>query len=129
MDLTPLDPDKFTGEIIIDPVVTQNIGVRIQPVVLGPVVRTIRTVGSVTYDETRVRDVSIKVPGWIESLYVDFEGARVQRGDPLFEFYSPKLYSAQSEYLSALGMRGRNCLNPNTRRRRIRARSRRPPSP
>ena len=106
MDLTPLDPDKFTGEITIDPVVTQNIGVRIAAVGSGPIVRTIRTVGTVTFDETRVRDVNIKVPGWIEKLYVDYEGAEVGTGDPLFEFYSPKLYSAQSEYLSALQMRG-----------------------
>jgi membrane fusion protein, copper/silver efflux system len=106
MDLTPLDPDKFSGEISIDPVVTQNIGVRIAPVTSGPIVRTIRTVGTVDYDETRVRDVNIKVPGWIEDLYVDYEGAEVRAGDPLFEFYSPKLYSAQSEYLSSLKMRG-----------------------
>jgi len=107
MELTPLDPAKFSGEISIDPVVTQNIGVRIAPVTSGPVVRTIRTVGSITYDETRVRDVNIKVSGWIENLYIDYEGAEVERGDPLFDFYSPKLYSAQSEYLTALQMHGK----------------------
>lgn len=105
MDLTPLDPDKFTGKISIDPIMAQNIGVRIQPVISGPVVRTIRTVGTITYDETRMRDVSIKVPGWIESLFVDYEGIAVEAGQPLFEFYSPKLYSAQSEYLAVLSMR------------------------
>ena len=31
MKLVPLDPSKFTGEIAISPVVTQNIGVRIAP--------------------------------------------------------------------------------------------------
>ena len=105
MDLTPLDPGKFTGKITIDPVVTQNIGVRVRPVTTGPVVRTIRTVATVAYDETRVRDVNIKTSGWIESLHVDYEGAEVAAGDPLFEFYSPKLYAAQSEYLNALAMR------------------------
>ncbi|MCC6907874.1 MAG: efflux RND transporter periplasmic adaptor subunit [Phycisphaerales bacterium] len=108
MDLVPLDPSKFTGEISIDPVVTQNIGVRIAPVVSGPVVRTVRTVGSVEYDETRVRDVNVKVAGWIEKLYVDYEGARVQAGEPLFDLYSPQLYASQAEYLSALEMRGKN---------------------
>ncbi|MCH7791023.1 MAG: efflux RND transporter periplasmic adaptor subunit [Planctomycetes bacterium] len=107
MELTPLDPDKFSGEITIDPVVIQNIGVRVAEVRSGPVVRTIRTVGTVTYDETRVRDVNIKVPGWIEHLYVGYEGAKVVRGEPLFDFYSPDLYSAQSEYLTALKMRGK----------------------
>ena len=99
MDLTPLDRDKFTGEITIDPVVTQNIGVRIEPVTKGPVVQTIRTLGTVDYDETRVRDVNIKVTGWIEKLHVDYLGAEVQAGAPLFDLYSPLLYEAQQEYL------------------------------
>jgi len=107
MDLTPLDPEKFSGEISIDPIVTQNIGVRIAEVKSGPIVQTIRTVGTVAYDETRVRDINIKVSGWIENLYVDYEGVEVKKDDPLFDFYSPKLYSAQSEYLSSLKMRGR----------------------
>jgi len=42
MELTPLDPSKFTGEVAIDPVVSQNIGVRVEPVVVGPLTRTIR---------------------------------------------------------------------------------------
>ncbi|MHC4414985.1 MAG: efflux RND transporter periplasmic adaptor subunit [Planctomycetota bacterium] len=99
MDLTPLDPDKFTGEITIDPVVIQNIGVRIEPVTKGPVVRTIRTVGTVDYDETGVRDVNIKVKGWIEKLYVDYLGAEVETGQPLFDVYSPDLFEAQDQYL------------------------------
>src|SRR5690606_34307635 len=51
MELTPLDTAKFGGEITIDPVVTQNIGVRIAPVVAGPLRRTVRTVGQVDFDE------------------------------------------------------------------------------
>ena len=39
MDLTPIDPDKFTGEISIDPTTVQNIGVRIEPVTEGPLVQ------------------------------------------------------------------------------------------
>jgi RND family efflux transporter MFP subunit len=102
MKLTPLDPAKFTGQVAIDPVVVQNIGVRIEPVSEGPLVRTIRTVGTVDYDETRVRDVNTKVAGWIEVLHVDFLGASVEKGQPLFEVYSPALFQAQEEYLLAL---------------------------
>lgn len=102
MELTPIDPDKFTGEIVIDPVITQSIGVRIEPVTTGPLVRTIRTVGTIDYDETTVRDINIKVPGWIEELHVDYLGAEIKAGDPLFDFYSPDLYVAQEAYLRAL---------------------------
>ncbi len=107
MTLLPMDPSKFTGEMVIDPIVTQNIGVRIAPVTEGPVVRTIRTIGTVTYDETLVRDINIKASGWIEKLYVDYEGAEVEEGDRLFDLYSPKIYSAQTEYLTSLKMRGK----------------------
>lgn len=102
MDLVPLDPSKFTGEVAIDPIVVQNIGVRVAAVVQGPLTRRIRTIGTVDYDETAVRDVNIKVPGWIETLYVDYLGAPVKKGQPLFDFYSPDLYAAQEEYLLAL---------------------------
>jgi multidrug efflux pump subunit AcrA (membrane-fusion protein) len=102
MKLTPLDPAKFTGEITIDPVITQNIGVRVAPVVSGPLTRTIRTVGKVDYDETAVRDINTRVDGWMEGLYVDYVGARVEAGQPLFDVFSRELYSAQEEFLIAL---------------------------
>ena len=102
MKLTPLDPAKFTGEITIDPVITQNIGVRVAPVVSGPLIRTIRTVGKVDYDETGVRDINTRFDGWVEKLHVDYVGARVEAGQPLFDVFSRELYSAQEEYLIAL---------------------------
>ncbi len=101
MDLTPIDPEKFESEIAIDPVVVQNMGVRIAPIVTGPLTRRIRTVGTIDYNEREVRDVNIKVSGWIETLHVDFVGARVKAGEPLFELYSPQLFAAQEEYLLA----------------------------
>jgi Cu(I)/Ag(I) efflux system membrane fusion protein len=102
MKLTPIDPAKFTGEITINPVVAQNIGVRVAPVTTGPLTRTIRTVGTVDYNETAVRDVNIKLAGWIEKLHVTYMGEAVTKGQPLLELYAPDLYSAQEEYLLAL---------------------------
>ncbi len=115
MELTPIDPDKFTGEIVIDPVIVQNMGVRVAPVVTGPLTKTIRTVGTIDYNERAVRDVNIKTPGWIEKLYVDFVGAKVEAGEPLFDLYSPQLYAAQEEYLLALRSQGRigSALSPD----------------
>ncbi len=101
MKLVPLDPAKFSGEVTIDPVVSQNIGVRVEKVALGSETASIRTVGTVTYDETRLADVNLKVSGWIEKLFVNYLGAPVKRGQPLFEIYSPELYAAEEEYLLA----------------------------
>jgi multidrug efflux pump subunit AcrA (membrane-fusion protein) len=62
----------------------------------------IRTVGVIDYNETALADVTTKYRGWVEKLNVDATGQQVHRGEPLFEIYSPELYSAQREYLLAL---------------------------
>jgi len=79
----------------------QRIGVTYATVVRGSLPLTVSTVGSVTYDETRITSVSPKVEGWIERLFVDFTGAPVRAGQPLLEVYSPALVTAQEELLLA----------------------------
>jgi Cu(I)/Ag(I) efflux system membrane fusion protein/cobalt-zinc-cadmium efflux system membrane fusion protein len=68
----------------------------------GALTRTIRTYGHVTYDETRLAQVNLKFSGWIEKLHVDYTGAPVKKGAPLFDLYSPELVAAGEEYLAAL---------------------------
>jgi RND family efflux transporter MFP subunit len=113
MDLVPVDPAKFTGEIAIDPVVVQNMGVRTEKVSTGPLTKTIRTVGTVEYNETYVRDINIKISGWIEKLYVDYLGAKVMEGEPLMAIYSPDLYAAQQDYLIAYRAQAQQTNTPN----------------
>jgi RND family efflux transporter MFP subunit len=91
-----------TSTIALDPVMTQNMGIRTATVTRGPLRRLIRTVGVIDYNETTLADVTTKFKGWIEKLYVNATGQLVMRGDPLFDIYSPELYSAQREYLLAL---------------------------
>jgi RND family efflux transporter MFP subunit len=76
-------------------VVTQRIGYR-------DFTHTIRTVGVVSVDETRISTVQTKFAGWIEDLYIDFIGKQVERDQPLFSVYSPELVASQQEYLLAL---------------------------
>jgi Cu(I)/Ag(I) efflux system membrane fusion protein len=116
MDLVPVYADEAgaagQGMITIDPVTIQNMGIRTAIITSGPLVKTIRTLGRVDYDEQTVTYIDTKFDGWIEKLYVDETGMPVQQGDPLFEVYSPKLYSAQEEYLAAL--RGVERLSEST---------------
>jgi RND family efflux transporter MFP subunit len=104
MDMVPVYEDTPPGAstIAIDPVTIQNMGIRTGMVTNGPVRRVIRTVGTIDYNETALAEVTTKFKGWIETLYVDSTGQQVHRGDPLFEIYSPELYSAQREYLLAV---------------------------
>ena len=78
-----------------------RIGVTYAVATLGVSSREIRTVGQVTFDETRVRTISPKVEGWVDRLIVNFTGQPVQRGQPLLTIYSPMLVTAQEELLLA----------------------------
>ncbi len=87
----------------ISPRKQQLIGVRLARAEVGPEVRTIRTVGQVEYDETRLHHVHTKVDGWIGKLYVSYTGQVVEKGEPLFSLYSPEIVATQQEYLLARG--------------------------
>lgn len=89
------------GVITIDPVLTQNMGLRTAVVEEGPLTLAIRAVGAFREAEPLRHDVAPRVSGWIEKLHADTEGARVRKGDLLFELYSPDLLVAQQELLAA----------------------------
>ena len=93
------------AEVRIDPRRQQLLGVRTAPVLRRRLDRTIRAVGVVAYDETRLVDVNLKLDGWIEELYVDYTGRLVEKGEPLFTLYSPALLTTQHEYVLALETR------------------------
>lgn len=102
MELTPVRVDgQEEGVVRIDPVTIQNIGVRTATVAVEPLARTVRTTGVFESDESSRVAVSLKVGGWVEKLFVDYDGARVRKGQPLLELYSPDLVSTQEEYLLA----------------------------
>jgi Cu(I)/Ag(I) efflux system membrane fusion protein/cobalt-zinc-cadmium efflux system membrane fusion protein len=103
MDLVPVYEDETaTGGIVIDPVTAQNMGIRTAPVERRDLSRTLRTVGLVTYEESRQYSINSKIDGWIEKLHVNQTGQMVRKGQPLLEIYSPELVAAQQEYLLAL---------------------------
>jgi RND family efflux transporter MFP subunit len=76
-------------------------GVRTTEALTGVISNTVRAVGNVVTDETRVRQVTTKIGGWIEKLHVNAVGQFVRAGDPLFDLYSPELLASQQEYLRA----------------------------
>lgn len=91
--------------ITIDPRRQQLIGVRTVPVERRALTATVRTVGLVRYDETRLADINLKLEGWIRDLFVNTTGELVKTGQPLFTLYSPELVTTQNEYLLALKTR------------------------
>ena len=107
MDLVPVyeeeGEDKEPASTIrIDPGTMQNMGVRLGRVQQKRLIKNIRALGNITFDETKIFTVNTKFNGWIEKLYVNFIGEDVKKGQPLFDIYSPELVTAQEEYLLAL---------------------------
>lgn len=90
------------AEVRISPGVQQRIGVTLGRVERTPLNMTIRTVGIVQPDETRVEHIHVKTEGWVERLYVSYTGQKVRAGQALLSIYSPAFFAAQREFLSAL---------------------------
>ncbi len=102
MDLTPVTHGSLaTGEVVLDPVRRQAIGVTTTKVERRAMSVPIRAVGTVTYDQSALSDVTVRIEGWVEAVYVDEPGQRVLTGQPLFSIYSPELYAAQAELLQS----------------------------
>ncbi len=93
------------AEINIDLRRQQLLGVRTAPAERRMLTQSIRAVGSVRYDETRLADINVKVDGWVEELHVDYTGQFIEPGQPLFTLYSPELLTTQREYLLAMDTR------------------------
>ncbi|MFB3777495.1 MAG: efflux RND transporter periplasmic adaptor subunit [Bryobacteraceae bacterium] len=91
-----------SGQIHISPERQQLIGVQVGEASMVSASRTIRAVGRVALDETRVVKIHPRVDGWIEAVYGDFLGQLVAKGQPLVRIYSPELAATQQEYLLAL---------------------------
>ncbi len=100
------------GDVSIDPRQQQLMGIRTVTVTRSSLGGTMRAVGAVRYDETRLSDVNVKVEGWIRDLYVDSTGQAIRAGQPLFTLFSPTLLSTESEYLLALKARDQLQASP-----------------
>jgi Cu(I)/Ag(I) efflux system membrane fusion protein len=87
--------------VALDAIQARRIGVTYAAATLGALEKEVRTVGQITYDETRVRTIAPKVDGWVEQLFVNSTGQPVAAGDALFTIYSPMLVTAQEELLLA----------------------------
>ncbi len=93
---------EIIGTVTIDPVTEQNIGVRSASVVREDLTRNVRAVGRIAYDEELMVHLHPKTEGWIEKMYVDKTGQKVEKNSRLLSIYSPQLVSSQQEYILAL---------------------------
>ncbi len=96
-----LDPTA-TNRLSLSPEAVALAEVETAVVVRRSVFREVRLAGKIAVDETRVHQITVRVAGWLNHLYVDSRGVTVQPGDHLLEIYSPELLSAQQGLLQAI---------------------------
>lgn len=91
--------------ITIDNRRRQMIGVETGEATHRDLVKRIRAVGEVTFDERLLSHITLKFDGYIGDLTADYVGTPVEKGQVLFTVYSPELLAAQQEYLETLKRR------------------------
>jgi len=121
MDLIPVYADEGAANdtknlVRINPVVENNIGVRVASAKYSRDSGVIETVGTIQIDDDRTAVVDVRTEGWIENMPVKAVGDLVNKGDLLFQLYSRPLMSAQEEFLQAARI-GRENLIAATRSR------------
>jgi RND family efflux transporter MFP subunit len=116
MDLIPVYEGEGTaappGTVRIDPAFVQNIGVKSEAVRRTDIPFTIRTIGTLAYDDRQVSLITTKYEGWIEQVYVNYVGEPVRKGQVLFDIYSPQLVTTEQEYLQAMAYAKRMASGP-----------------
>ena len=90
------------GVVTVSPAVVNNLGVRTAAVERTSLAPVIETFGTVSFDESRISHVHVRARGWVERLQARVEGETVKNGQVLFEFFSPDVVNAASEYLREL---------------------------
>lgn len=95
-------PAGVLSRLQLSPYRIKQAGLATEEIQYRTLVREIRTVGYIAYDERRLSHVTARTAGRIDKLFVDFTGTTVKTGDPLVWIYSPDLVTTQEEYLLAL---------------------------
>jgi len=105
-----------TSGVPLDRTPAERLGITFARASERPVRSSVRAVGVLKYAEPNLVYVNARVGGWVEHLYADYVGKRVEQGEPLLALYSPDLVSAQEEYLLARRLKD-DTLAASARRR------------
>ena len=107
---------KPLAALTIDSYRRQLIGVTTEEVICEKMQKTISAGAIVSYDQTKLTDISLQYDAWIGQLNADYLGKQIQQGETLLTVYSPELVSAQDEYLDSL-KQGQSYLQKVTQKR------------
>jgi membrane fusion protein, copper/silver efflux system len=108
MDLIPLESEEHVHDDAAAPRYSMSAEAkRLAQVETAEVKRekaavTVRMVGLVYEDETRVAALTSRVDGRLDEIYITFTGVRVNKGDPMVMIWSPTLIKSQVELFETI---------------------------
>ncbi len=83
--------------VMVKPEKLQLLGVVTEPVRKRYLVKTFSTVGYVSYDLSKIYDITVRADSWVEDTFGRFEGEYVEKGTPLMKVLSPDIQIAIEE--------------------------------
>lgn len=101
---TPLsspDAQLPAGSVSIDGATQRSLGIRVAPVERSGATRSIRAVGRVAPEDTRVYRVNSGLDGFVRETYNDSVGLMVKKDQKLASYYAPEFLAACSGFLAA----------------------------
>lgn len=108
MDLIPLESDEHAHDEGEVPRYSMSEAAKKLAEVETTVVKraraslSVRMVGLVYEDETRVAALTSRVDGRLDEIYINFTGVRVNKGDPMVTIWSPTLIKSQVELFETI---------------------------
>ena len=105
MDLVKSGAPLHRHDLQVDSTALSNLGVRLVMVERKEIAQEVRSYGTVVPDERAQVSVTRKFTGWIRKLHVHSVGERIERGQVLYEIYSPELVMKEREYFQFLTRR------------------------
>lgn len=108
MQLVPKYAEAGAGSegsgLRIDPLASQNLGMRLAPVTRGAAVMDIAANGVLAFSERDVAIVQAKRAGYVERVFPRAPGDVIAAGAPLVNVLVPEWVGAQREFLALLGL-------------------------
>jgi Cu(I)/Ag(I) efflux system membrane fusion protein len=89
------------GAVSIDAATQRRMGIRVAPVEKDGATRTIRVIGRIVPEDTRVYRINSGLDGFIRETYNDSVGVLVKKDQKLASYYSPDVLSVASGFLAA----------------------------
>src|SRR5450755_595213 len=89
------------GAVNIDGATQRLMGIRIAPVERSGATRTIRVVGRVVPEDTRVYRINSGMDGFIRETFNDSVGVQVSKDQKLATYFAPEILSQASGFLAA----------------------------